>query len=89
MYDLGYEPETRREAEEARYYWDLLVRSYEAKLMRIEPDTEESAETMKRLFEARKERYRLGVCSTRLRYLEFEAERKHNARYNTYYNMND
>lgn len=70
MYDLGYEPATRREAEEAWYYWDLLVRSYEAKLMRIEPDTEESAETMKRLFEARKERYRLGGRHERLRCLE-------------------
>lgn len=70
MYDLGYEPATRREAEEAWYYWDLLMRSYEAKLMRIEPDTEESAETMKRLFEARKERYRLGGRREWLRCLE-------------------
>lgn len=73
MYDFGYNPVTRRDAEEAWYYWDLRVKSYESKLMRIEPDTEESAETMKRLFEARKERYRLGGCSARLRYLELKA----------------
>lgn len=80
MYDFGYKPATWREAEDALYYWILRRKSYEAKLTRIEPDSEEFAETMERLFEVRKELDRLGLRRGQLRYRELEAQDKLNAR---------
>lgn len=70
MYDLGYGLATEEEAEGALYYWNLRRKSYEAKLTRIEPDSEEFAETMERLFEVRKEIARLGLRRLQLRCLE-------------------
>lgn len=70
MYDFGYKPATEREAEDALYYWNLRRKSYEAKLTRVEPDSEEFVEAMERLFEVRKEIDRLGLRRLQLRYLE-------------------
>lgn len=70
MYDFGYKPATEKEAEGALYYWNLRRKSYEAKLLRIEPDSEEFVETMERLFEVRKEIDRLGLRRLQLRCLE-------------------
>lgn len=56
MYDFGYNPATRRDAEEAWYYWDLSVQSYETMLRQLNPDTPEFESVMTCALSARRRR---------------------------------
>ena len=70
MYEIGYSPANLKDAENAVYYYMLLIQSLEAKITRVDPFSEEFNKTMSRLFDARKESERLGHIRLAMNYQE-------------------
>ena len=70
MYEIGYNPANLKDAENAVYYYGMLIRSLEAKITRVDPLSEEFEDTMSRLFDARKEFERLGHARLAMNYQE-------------------
>ena len=56
MYERDFNPISETDAEEALYYWDMRVQSYESKLRQLAPDTPEFEAVMTCALSARRRR---------------------------------
>lgn len=56
MYERDFNPISETDAEEALYYWDMRVQSYESMLRQLAPDTPEFESVMTCALSARRRR---------------------------------
>ena len=56
MYERDFKPISKLDAEEALYYWDMRVQSYETMLRQLAPDTPEFESVMTCALSARRRR---------------------------------
>ena len=56
MYERDFKPISKLDVEEALYYWDMRVQSYESMLRQLAPDTPEFESVMTCALSARRRR---------------------------------
>lgn len=56
MYERDFSPISKLDVEEALYYWDMRVQSYESMLRQLAPDTPEFESVMTCALSARRRR---------------------------------
>ena len=56
MYERDFNPISETDTEEALYYWDMRVQSYESMLRQLNPDTPEFESVMTCALSARRRR---------------------------------